>query len=276
MRKMTESKREAKIRSRSRSTSTHVTKDDDIKNQVRLLRSIFPQIQRLKVHQVKEGREVQELFQELSKEREEGQRQLRNSQQNLTDRTQDLWRGQECRGCQKWFGEAPWWRVGNSAYLVTPIRRGGPLERMLQWKVTRRWLDHKMAQAAWVADGAASVEVAAECISCQKSRPRGRWRARWQCQFGTYWPRGTADISRMRTINWADGGGEKLHRLVRRKLRAWTRRLRTWTWPGCVRRRSRDHPHRWRQDQMRDTQQQSFNATILLQRGEGGHHMQEN
>ena len=66
-----------------------------------------------------------------------------------------------------------------------------------------------MAQAAWVADGAASVEVAAECISCQKSRPRGRWRARWQCQFGTYWPRGTADISRMRIINWADGGGEK-------------------------------------------------------------------
>ena len=38
--------------------------------------------------------------------------------------------------------------------------------------------DQKMAQAAWVADGAASVEVAAECISCRKSRPRGRWRAR--------------------------------------------------------------------------------------------------
>ena len=58
--------------------------------------------------------------------------------------------------------------------------------------------------------------------------------------------------------------------------RAWTRRLRTWTWPDCVRRRSRDHPHRRRQDQVRDTQQQSFNATILLQRGEGGHHMPEN
>ena len=26
---------------------------------------------------------------------------------------------------------------------------------------------------------------------------------------------------------------EKLHRLVQRKLRAWTRRLRAWTWPGC-------------------------------------------
>ena len=28
--------------------------------------------------------------------------------------------------------------VINEAYLVTPIRRGGPLERMLQWEVTRR------------------------------------------------------------------------------------------------------------------------------------------
>ena len=45
---------------------------------------------------------------------------------------------------------------------------------------------------------------------------------------------------------------------------------------GCVRGRGRDETHRRRQDQMRDTQQQSFSATILLQRGEGGHHMQEN
>ena len=37
---------------------------------------------------------------------------------------------------------------------------------------------------------------------------------------------------------------------------------------GCVRGRSRDHPHRRRQDQMRDTQHKSFSATILLQRGE--------
>ena len=45
---------------------------------------------------------------------------------------------------------------------------------------------------------------------------------------------------------------EKLHRLVQRKLRAWTRRLRAWTWPGCVRRRGRDYPRRRWQDQMRD------------------------
>ena len=35
--------------------------------------------------------------------------------------------------------------VINVAYLVTPFRRGGPVGRMLQWMVTRRWLDHKMA-----------------------------------------------------------------------------------------------------------------------------------
>ena len=45
---------------------------------------------------------------------------------------------------------------------------------------------------------------------------------------------------------------------------------------GCVRGRGRDHPHRRRQDQMRDTQYKSFSATILLQRGEGGRHVQEN
>ena len=36
---------------------------------------------------------------------------------------------------------------------------------------------------------------------------------------------------------------------------------------GCIRGRGRDHPHRRRQDQMRDTQHKSFSATILLQRG---------
>ena len=40
--------------------------------------------------------------------------------------------------------------------------------------------------------------------------------------------------------------------------------------------RGRGHPHRRRQDQMRDTLNKSFNATVLLQRGEGGRHMQEN
>ena len=29
--------------------------------------------------------------------------------------------------------------VINVAYLVTPFRRGGPVEKLLQWKVTRRW-----------------------------------------------------------------------------------------------------------------------------------------
>ena len=60
------------------------------------------------ISDAKEGREVQELFQELSKEREEGQRRIEEFAAKIQqDRTQDLWRGQECRGCQKWFGETP-------------------------------------------------------------------------------------------------------------------------------------------------------------------------
>ena len=45
---------------------------------------------------------------------------------------------------------------------------------------------------------------------------------------------------------------------------------------GYVRGRGRDHPHRRRQDQMRETHYKSFSATIPHQRGEGGHDMQEN
>ena len=85
-----------------------------------------PQMRR-KVHQVKE-----ELFQELSKKNGKKENdELRNSQQNLTDKTQDLWRPR-MRRLQKVVWQSPMIRVENSAYLVTPIRRGGPLEMMLQ------------------------------------------------------------------------------------------------------------------------------------------------
>ena len=75
---------------------------------------------------------------------------LRNSKQNLTVRTQDLWRPRMQRR-PKVVWRSPMMARGefyyaylinvviNEAYLVPPIRRGGPLERMLQWEVTRRW-----------------------------------------------------------------------------------------------------------------------------------------
>ena len=52
--------------------------------------------------------------------------------------------------------------------------------------------------------------------------------------------RGAAEYSRTAAANIPTEAERKLHRLVQRKLRAWTRRLRVWTWPDCVRRRGRD------------------------------------
>ena len=140
--------------------------------------------------------------------------------------------------------------------------------------------------------------------------------------FGAYWPRGTAGkdpeadggpddkfslapLTERHRRCQSDSGPNKisrlrrrdLHRLVQRKLRAWMRRLRALTWPGCVRRRGWNLPHRRWQDQ--DEGQVDLmrldlhkvgarsrmwgrggcvcgRGRIPLQRGEGGHHMQEN
>ena len=71
---------------------------------------------------------------------------------------------------------------------------------------------------------------------CVRRRGRNLPHRRWQDQ-----DEGRVDSMRL-----------DLHRLVQRKLRAWMRRLRALTWPGCVRRRGRNLPHRRWQDRMRD------------------------
>ena len=82
-----------------------------------------------------------------------------------------------------------------------------------------RWCRSRKVPAEVVA-GAPSVEVAADgCLLTQ---------------------RGAAEYSRTAAANIPTEAERKLHRLVQRKLRAWTRRLRAWTWPGCVRRRGWD------------------------------------
>ena len=140
-----------------------------------------------------------------------------------------------------------------------------------------RWCRLKMAQAALVADGAASVEVPLSAYPAKSQDPEADGGPDDKFSLAPTDP----EAPPMSVGQWAQQNepieAEKIAQVGATKAtRAWTRRLRTWTWSDCVRRRSRDHPHRWRQDQMRDTQQQSFNATILLQRGEGGHHMPEN
>ena len=136
--------------------------------------------------------------------------------------------------------------------------------------------DEDVAQAAKVADGAASVEVAADGNPANNQSPEADGWSNDNVSLAPTDPKGPP----MSVGQWAQQNepteAEKIAQVGATKAtRAWTRRLRAWTWPDCVRRCGRGDPHRRRQDQMRDTQQQSFSATILLQRGEGGHHMQK-
>ena len=136
--------------------------------------------------------------------------------------------------------------------------------------------DEDMAQAAEVAAGAASVEVAADGDPANNQSPEADGWSNDNVSLAPTDPKGPP----MSVGQWAQQNepteAETVAQVGATKAtRAWTRRLRAWTWPDCVRRCGRGDPHRRRQDQMRDTQQQSFSATILLQRGEGGHHMQK-
>ena len=100
---------------------------------------------------------------------------------------------------------------------------------------------------AEVAAGAPSVEVAADADPAEYQDPRGRWLA----EYGSAPTDPEAPPIRLNTtmsdqpdtisVGRADARNlmsrlrrRELHRLVQRELRAWTRRLRTWTWPGCV------------------------------------------
>ena len=110
---------------------------------------------------------------------------------------------------------------------------------------------------------APSVDVAADA-SCRKSKDPEAEEAQ-ESVWCLLTQRGAAEYSRTAAANIPTEAERKLHRLVQRKLRAWTRRLRAWTWPGCVdvagipHRRGWDLPHRRGggtsladQDRMRD------------------------
>ena len=115
-----------------------------------------------------------------------------------------------------------------------------------------------MTQAAKVADGAASVEVAADADPANNQDPEADGGPNDNVSMAPTDPEAppisvgcAQSIEPTVAENIAQGWCESC---VRGR--------------GCVRGRSR-------QDQMRDTQHKSFSATILLQRGEG-HHIQEN
>ena len=107
---------------------------------------------------------------------------------------------------------------------------------------------------AEVAAGAPSVEVAADAyISCQEfQEPEADGGPDDKFSLAPTDPVAPPmSVGQLQQISRLRRRG-RLYRLVQRKLRAWTRRLRAWMWPGCVRRRGRDYPHRRWQDQMRD------------------------
>ena len=123
------------------------------------------------------------------------------------------------------------------------------------------------AQAAKVADGAASVEVAADGNPANNQSPEADGWSNDNVSLAPTDPK-APPIS--------VGCAQSIEPTVAEKIaQGWCESCVRGR-GGCVRGRGRDDPHRRRQDQMRDTQQQSFSATILLQRGEGGHHMPEN
>ena len=134
------------------------------------------------------------------------------------------------------------------------------MEKLLQWMVARRCRAAQVVAGvapvkvaagavqeispAEVAAGAPSVEVAADAypakIKTQRQTAGQMTSSVWHLL--TQWYRRCQSDARTKN---ADCCGENCTRLVR-KLRAWTRRLRTWTWQGS--------PHRRWQDWTRDTQ----------------------
>ena len=124
-----------------------------------------------------------------------------------------------------------------------------------------------MAQAVKVADGAASVEVAADADPANNQGPEADGGPNDNVSLAPTDPE---------VPPTSVGCAQSIEPTVAEKIaQGWCESCVRGR-GGCVRGRGRDHPHRRRQDQMRDTQYKSFSATILLQRGEGGHHMQEN
>ena len=88
-----------------------------------------------------------------------------------------------------------------------------------------------MAQAVKVAHGAASVEVAADADPANNQGPEADGGPNDNVSLAPTDPEvPPTSVGCAQSIE-PNCGGENCTRLVR-KLRAWTRRLRTWTWPG--------------------------------------------
>ena len=123
--------------------------------------------------------------------------------------------------------------------------------------------DEDMAQAAKVADGAASVEVAADGNRANNQSPEADGWSNDNVSLAPTDPKGPP----MSVGQWAQQSepteAEKIAQVGATKAtRAWTRRLRAWTWPDCVRRCAVMTLTEHGRTMLRETQCQSLNAII--------------
>ena len=231
------------------------------RERVRTIEHVIPDLH------AKEGASSQRgAFPGVQRREWEGQQRIEELCSKFLNRTQDFWRQHSsetstmnCCGDQECRGE------------VMTLRELWPRQRKWlmaphQWK----WplMETKnMAQAAKVVDGAASVEVAADGNPANNQSPEADGWSNDNVSLAPTDPK-APPIS--------VGCAQSIEPTVAETIaQGWCESCVRGR-GGCVRGRGRDHPHRRRQDQMRDTQHKSFSATILLQRGEEGHHMPEN
>ena len=108
-----------------------------------------------------------------------------------------------------------------------------------------------MAQAACVADGATSVEVAADADPTNSQGPEADARPNDSVSLAPTDPEAPPT---------SVGCAQSIEPTVAENIaQGWCESC-VHGRGGCVRRRGRDHPHKRRQDQMRDTQHKSFSA----------------
>ena len=227
-----------------------------------------PQMRR-KVHQVKE-----ELFQEFSKENGKDNDELvefaaRFDRQDAAVQLQQDTRSlgsQKCRGCQKWFGghdawgtlrlpgnTDPAWRTSGDDAPVEGDQKDGSTKK---WPRQRTWL---MAPHQW--------KWPLNAYPAENQDPEADGGPDDKFSLAPTDPEAPP-----MSVGCAQ---QNMPTEAERLAQGWCERSCVRGRSSCVRGRGRDDPHRRQQDQMRDTQYKSFSATILLQRGEGGHHMQE-
>ena len=143
-------------------------------------------------------------------------------------------------------GSGCWRRISGSGRWCRS-RDGSEQRKWLLAPHQRKWplMQVKKDHQTEVAAGAPSVEAAADVFPAEKVMTQRQmagqmtssvWHLLTQRHRRCQSDSGPNKMSRLRRRD--------LHRLVQRKLRAWMRRLRALTWPGCVRRRGRNLPHR--------------------------------